>query len=348
MATKPTRAWQEISGSITVPELDENNLPVEEIDITSLAFQDILPNLYPDATGAAMPVTDRYGENISTEPYDKFSAGAPMPFYSDEYMKGENQTNFGKFVNGLASRSLSIIPKIGQSTAHVAGTIGYAMQYLQDPETADPSIIWDNAVANLMQEIDRDFLPELFPIHSRKKYAEGNLLEQMGTMEFWANDFFDGLAFAAQAYAPGAAMGAIGKAMKLAPKALKGFQIYGSTIWNTAGEAGFESKDYGDGMRSEKAYQQYGRDFNKLTIGEQQPIKDAVAPFQANVFKANAATLALSNFVQSRFFFGPLGDNAQKIRRGVATGALKVEDVHAFRNARRALLKGAAVEGLWE
>jgi hypothetical protein len=330
-------------GEITPQELDVNSLPIGN-PAGGVIIPDNQANVWE---GGADAFIDQFKIRETETKLDRFLKGQAQPYESEEYMKGAVQSSFGKFANGLTSRALSVVPKALQTVGHVGAATAYGIQYLQDPDNADPNIIWDNAVVNLMEKVDREVLQEGIPVHTRKKYAEGNLIQQMGTAEFWARDFFDGVAFATQAYLPGAAVGAAGKALGMT-KGLNALKIGSSTVINTVGESGYESKDLGDNMRYELAYKNYGADFDLLSPSQQQAVKNEVSPFQANTFKANMSVLGISNFVQSRFFFGPLTDNAQRIRRGVRAGTLSPDDVSTWKRAFNSFAKGAVTEGLWE
>ncbi|KKP51337.1 MAG: hypothetical protein UR43_C0023G0002 [candidate division TM6 bacterium GW2011_GWF2_33_332] len=84
----------------------------------------------------------------------KYLIGQGVPVWDEESMKAEVQPFFNKFGSGLVSRGTSLIPKFAQNVGHIAGAVSYGMDYLDDPETADPNVIWDNAFVNTMSKME--------------------------------------------------------------------------------------------------------------------------------------------------------------------------------------------------
>ena len=285
-------------------------------------------------------LSSRYDKNLS-------------PYEVQEYNRAQNQGWLNKVGSGLISRGSSIVPKIGQGIGHVGGFVyeaanAYASAKTGDIQSAmDISGIWDNFVVDIMSKAD-DKLREELPVFGSEKYYEGNILQQMGTTKFWADDFFDAIAFAASAYAPGALAGAAGKALGLAGNSLKAFQLGSSTIYNTISESGFEAHDFGKQAREQYSREKFGLPFEELNDEQQFETKLKIAPKQATTFMANAAILGIPNYIQSKFFHGGFSQNAQKLRRAVTAGEISLADVNVFRSAQKSLFGGIASEGLWE
>lgn len=148
------------------------------------------------------------------------------------------------------SRGLSIAPKIGAGIGSVGGAAAAIFN-------GDASTIWDNPINNWFNSLDED-LRDMAPVYKSRKYAEGDLLSKMMTTGFWADDAFDGIAFALSAAVPGIGLGkatsGIGAALKstdLGRKIVKGLSKIGanshranllaSTAYNTISEAAAEA-----------------------------------------------------------------------------------------------------------
>jgi hypothetical protein len=285
-------------------------------------------------------LTSRYDTNLS-------------PGEVQEYNRAQNQGWLNKVSSGFISRGASIAPKIGQGIGHVGGFVYEAANAMAAskvgniPGAMDISGIWDNFVVDMMSEADEQLRQKL-PVFGDERYYEGNILQQMGTAKFWADDFFDALAFAASAYLPGAAAGAAGKALGLTGNALKGFQLGSSTIYNTISESGFEALDLGKQARNDYAFEKFGLPYEELDDAKKFEVRLKIAPEQANTFMANAAVLAIPNYIQSRFFHGGFSQNAQRLRRAVQAGEISAKDVSLFQSAYKNTFAGIASEGLWE
>jgi hypothetical protein len=257
-----------------------------------------------------------------------------------EAVRGFNQPVGHKWVNGLISRGLSIGTKIGQGMGHVSGLASAAI-------SGDINDIWDNAIANAFAEMDES-LREQFPVHKQRQYLEGNLLAKLGTPEFWADDFFDGVAFLASAYVPGAVAGAAIKgvsAISTATKFANGLKKFGlgavrttSTVYNTVSEAGFEAKDIFDNLQLE--YQELG------LSPEEAKIKASEAA--ARVFRANLVGLIAPNAFQSKYMH--LGDKniTSAIRRAARGDKSVTQAAKEFASPLKAVAQGIISEGFWE
>ena len=290
----------------------------------------------------------------------KYLIGQGVPVWDEESMKAEVQPFFNKFGSGLVSRGTSLIPKFAQNVGHIAGAVSYGMDYLDDPETADPNVIWDNAFVNTMSKMDSG-LRESLPINKSYSARNGNLLQQMKDPAFWFDDLFDSFAFLGSAYLTGAGIGAASKALGLG-KALAGagatkeaakimgqkVQVYGSTLLNSIGEAGFESKDFKDSEKQKMSMRDYDKPFEMLTTEQQTKINGVVSTGAANVFKGNLGVLIVPNYIQSKFMFGKIGQVASEMRTGVRAGTIASKDISLWGESLKGIGTGLVSEGLWE
>lgn len=151
--------------------------------------------------------------NVDLQSYsNKYDEGF-RPQYIQEHNRASNQSGLGQLGYGLLSRSLSIVPKIGNGIGSLYG-VGSA---INSNNVAD---IWDNPVNEFFYSLDEG-LKEIFPVYQSTKNAESGLLGKMATTSFWATDFMDGVAFAVSAAAPGAVIGKATSAVNKGLQALK-------------------------------------------------------------------------------------------------------------------------------
>lgn len=161
-------------------------------------------------------------ERPNLQNYDSVDLDTRPNKYDNKYVVGENQgfnrsnnqSGMEQIFQGLASRTLSIVPKV---------TGGFGSIAAIPTAIADGSLsaLWDNTITKTSNDADEK-LKEIFPVYQSRNYAAAGLLGKMGTTSFWSSDVMDGLAYAASAYVPGAA---IGKGGALAARALQGSKL---------------------------------------------------------------------------------------------------------------------------
>ena len=89
-----------------------------------------------------------------------------------------------------------------------------------------------------------DSLKESLPVYGGDDYYQtGSLADKIGTVKFWTEDLFDGIAFSVSAMATGAGVGSALKAVGMAGKALQYGSIALTTAVNTINEAGLEANN---------------------------------------------------------------------------------------------------------
>lgn len=274
------------------------------------------------------------------------------PEYNQEWHRADNQAWYEQVYKGFLSRGLSVGTKIGQSIGALTGIV---------PAIADGNIgkIWDNPVFNLFQEAD-DSLREAFPVYQSKEYQQGDLLGKMGTSTFWTTDFFDAVAYAASAYAPGKLLGGVSKLLSGVPKAvnstefgaslLKSLNKYGitahntnmalATAWNTVAEAGVEA--YQTQKDLELIYQA------DLGLSPEEAKKKA-ADNAAQTFWWNAGVLLVPNYIQNKFFHGmDANERAKLVREQVWKNKGVADKISYAKSIWKNVAEGVVSEGLWE
>lgn len=201
--------------------------------------------------------------------------------------------------------------------------------------------------------LDED-IKNQFPVYQSMKNAESGLLGKMATTSFWANDLFDGLAYAASAFVPGSL---IGKGLGLGAKALStsqmakslGWSIKGietgakttnlalSTAYNTIAEASVEAYQTKKEIESLLLEQGHTEEYAKQKAGEA----------AARTFRANATVLSIPNLVQNVLFHGGLNKSQKAIREAIR-GGKALDDVAKVDNVWKAVGLGIGSEGFWE
>lgn len=300
------------------------------------------PNQYFNRVGA-VGIPYRTSVPEITKELGKYDVNL-RPEINQEANRGFFQPAGVQWMNGFVSRGLSIGTKVGEGLGYAIGAVDGLINW-------DASKIWDNSIAKLFSNMDEG-LKEALPVYNTRQYLDGNLLSKMGTVSFWANDAFDGVAFMLSAYAPGgiaknlssAAKGVkAGKAIadtlkaeRAAEKSMKAIQG-GTTIYNTISESGFEAKDAFDSAY--KAYKERG-----LSDPEAKRLAGESA---ARTFRANMAVLWAPNYIQSKWFHPSMESSLKELKQAARYDD-KAKELMAKFSTKKAALEGLASEGLWE
>lgn len=265
-----------------------------------------------------------------------------------EQYRATNQAWYSQVYNGFLSRGLSIGTKVGQGLAAVLVGIPTAVSQ------RDISKIWDNPMFSMLAGAD-ERLKEMFPVYRSQEYQEGDLLGKMGTSTFWTTDFFDGLAFAASAYAPGGLLGKLIpagssaiKSTELGARMLKAFNKVGatshnanltlSTMYNTVAEAAVEASQTQQEIQA--IYESQGMDKNKA--------KELASRAAGETFWWNSAVLLVPNFIQNKFFHSDNAGRRSSIHDHIWNNKGSAAGLSNLKNVWGSVGKGIVSEGLWE
>jgi hypothetical protein len=164
--------------------------------------------------------------------------------------RAEAQPWYDAFGNALVSRATSIIPKTLSSVAMGAYFLAETTtDLISDAISKDKDVdfakslekTYNNPISEAMQVWD-DSLKESLPVYGGDDYYQTeSLADKIGTVKFWSEDLFDGIAFSVSAMATGAGVGSALKAVGMAGKALEYGSIGLTTAVNTINEAGLEA-----------------------------------------------------------------------------------------------------------
>lgn len=263
---------------------------------------------------------------------------------------GSSQSRGSKWVSGITSRSLSIIPKfVGGISSLVEG---YSM--FTGGETP---------MSDLMSDLD-NYLKELLPVYKTKEYNQGDIYDKLGTAEFWAEDFLDGAAFLVSAIIGSKGLNAITSGTRVAQTAGKGLNkvasIFGkgvdpanvnlverlgqfgiSTLYNSASEAAVEAHD----MYRQSAKEIMGMiDPETNTYFTKEKAQDIAAKRARFVFGWNMGALLFTNGMEYKMFVDNPFTIGSKFRKGVLTGEIKNTE-NVILSGLKSGVKGMFAEG---
>lgn len=210
------------------------------------------------------------------------------------------------------------------------------------------------------------------PIYESHKYDNKSIMGQMLSVNFWANDFADGLGFMLSSWVPGMAFSKLGVASRLITQGMRiakaggktastiskfanGIDRIAATAFMTGQESYFEAYNFKKDMERHYMDKVRNQEVNPDTgkVWTMADTKNVIARNTRDVFLQNMVALAGSNFFEAGFFM----PKAAKTPRGrYIDNALsfdKKTKVGRFLDSRsgRMLQKGVGgglAEGLWE
>lgn len=260
---------------------------------------------------------------------------------------------------------------IGTTATKFLTGIGYTLSAVPAIVQGDINVMLDNAFSTAIEDIETSIKEDVLPIHHRRKYLEGGIMEQMGTFGFWMDDFVDGLAFMGSAIVGAKGLDKIGSAVKaytrLAKLASRGMRAAKTgrlagelsprlantakfldyttiNLYNSVTEGAFEAKEVRDQIRSELA--------EKVKSGEITQVEADLAAAKAarNTMLFNVAALMPSNAITNAMVFKKFDNMLPGLGYAGKIGKT-VKPLSKLRQAGifgKSALLSAASEGLYE
>jgi hypothetical protein len=247
---------------------------------------------------------DYYRDYVDGEGDREVSTYSGMDRDDFEELVSEEQGTMNKIGSGVVRLGTGILTKAAQGVGFTGGLVLGALNPNNWNDEFLSNAIADgtnNAFSEMFEEAEEGIKKHLAPVHESAAYKNGDWLEQMGTPEFWAADFADGLAFGISSWLTGYGISKLGmqtfanigaaKTAKFLPgvddvaKLSQRYGKLGAAGIMTTGEALFEAKEVRD-----------------------QLINDGVSPEIAaekarDAFLLNMAVLAPSNIIEAGYLF---------------------------------------------
>lgn len=128
--------------------------------------------------------------------------------------RAENQTNVGKFLNGLSKGAVLA------GTTFLDGTLGLAFGVVDATQAGLQgdkewyARLWDNSVSNGLQQINQ-LSEEAMPNYRSTEEMNRSWIQNLGTVNFWADSFLKNMGFTVGAFYSGGAFNQLLKGAKL-------------------------------------------------------------------------------------------------------------------------------------
>ena len=199
--------------------------------------------------------------------------------------------------------------KILAETAKLPGVVGgiVAAPFAEEGKGWETAFNnpWIKAVNNLNEEVNQDLLP----VYVKKAVKEGNLWDNLSSIDFWATEGADGVGFMASMFVPGALVKGLGLGTKFA-KIAGGFKLgreagitakaideIAITTANTISEAGSEA---GSAMDSYKTDLEDKHSKGLITDVAYNEGLQQVGRIGRDSFLLNAALLGVTNHINTK------------------------------------------------
>ena len=276
-------------------------------------------------------------------------------------------------MQGTLDKAGKGLARLGFKTAmNILEMPGIAYGAVKAAVTGDPYALIDNGWSNAIKSANEWFDEEAMPVYMKKSVKEGSLWDNIKSVDFWATEGADGLAFALAAIAPGAALKGFktgAKAAHLIGKAKGGkylqkmddaintitkgdaaigagsatastIDVAGATAFNTLYEAGMEAQMGMDSYNDKLVGMLQN---GELTNAQFTELIGQTGQVGSNIFKANAALLLLPNAIMSKSLFGRALPKKQLDKFNRVDG--KFTDALADRTSKQKVLDGLKATG---
>ena len=279
----------------------------------------------------------------------------------------------GAGLGRVGSKALTEIAKMpGVLGGMLAGGIGQIGDAITGEDNTDfMQTAFNNPWIQSLNDANEHINSELLPVYVKKAVQDGNLWDNITSVDFWATEGADGIGYILSMLAPGAAinrfnLGAkalgIGKLAKMADKMDEAVNVLGKikltpnnanlatgTIANTIFEAGAEAQGAMESFKAELDIKLQNGEINQSEYDNEMLRQSEVG---ANVFAANAVILLGPNALMSNMLWGKARNKglnliSKKGAAGFEEVAKKTLTQKIGQEAKTGVL-GALSEGFWE
>lgn len=278
------------------------------------------------------------------------------PLIDNEDYYAQTQSGMEKIGKGLLKLPLYTLTKLGSGVGYVTGLINPVNWFSEEGVISAAA---DNGISNFFNSWEDDIKNQWLPTFQEADDREKGFFSRAATdVDFWTEDFVDGLAFMASAWVPGLALskaglglkainglsklgttgleaagasveaiGATTKYFKNAASYAKGLDKFNSWAIATSSEAMFEAKGVRDSVLESL------RDSNFTEAQKKQIAGDSAR----NAFIMNAALLGVTNVFELPLVSKML-NKVDGVAKGI-TGGVKLGEEVAKREAKSAVGK---------
>lgn len=289
-----------------------------------------------------------YGRDITNSDFldDGFSYMSP---YDEDEIRANAQPWLSKAASGVGRIGAKVASEIAKMPGVAGGIIAGAGGQLQDLTSGEDNTdfmktAFDNGWVRAINEGNEYINNEALPVYVKKSVEEGNLWDNITSMDFWATEGADGIGYIVSMLAPGAAInklqlgkqltgsgsalfrgaekftkakGSVEKSAALLskvgqsglPTTAKNIDLWSATMANTLFEAGAEAQGAMDGYKKALDSKLENGDIGAEEYDTLLADKGKVG---RDVFLSNAAILVGPNAIMSKMLWGKARNKAIK------------------------------------
>lgn len=249
------------------------------------------------------------------------------PIKSINEYRAVNQPWYDKTAAGIGRIGVKVAAEIAKMPGYIVGAA--IAPFAKEGEGWDIAVNnqWIKSINNLNQDINNDILP----VYVKKAVSEGNLWDNISSIDFWATDGADGIGYIGAMMLPGAAFNTLGlgeKALGLTAKGLalvngesklagataklaqlgitaEKIDVGGAALANTLLESGSEAGSAMDNFEKDLK-----RRFDSGEIDQHQyeELSKQKGELGRDIFLSNLAILAGPNLIQAKMLWGKAGN----------------------------------------
>lgn len=252
------------------------------------------------------------------ENYNDYAGGLDL-----NEIRAQNQPIFDKAAAGVGRIGTKAISEIAKMPGVIGGII--AAPFAEEGQGMETA--FNNQWIKSISQFNEDVNAELLPVYVKKAVSEGNLWDNISSIDFWATEGADGIGFIASMFAPGAVLKSLNLGQKILGTTAKGLSMVngeaklagaartleglginankidmaGITMANTLFESGSEA---GSAMES------FQKDLDRrLASGEidqfqYEELQTQKAKLGRDIFVSNLAILLIPNAIQTKMIWG--------------------------------------------
>lgn len=298
--------------------------------------------------------------NMDDEELDTFTSRGITPVSGTDYVdtRAELQGWDEQLANG-------IVKFAGKTVTGTVGGLAMLPGLVYGAATGSFTNVYDNAFQRSLDDAN-EAMDEALPNYVTKEEQKNNVLQSMGTMNFWANDMLGAASFVTGAIAAeflsagmysAAIPGKVAKVLKASDKladvgklagkagrintAIKGGNLARQMVSGAGYEAGVEARGFIDEAETNfinKFAEENGREPNDEELAS---AMDEIRSSANGLFAANLALVSAGNMITLPRFFGP---GIKGLENSKSKWLSKVDDLSEEQLERVAKKKGISVD----
>jgi hypothetical protein len=320
-----------------------------------------------------------YGRDVSSKRATRYLSGG-FSFLSD-WDAEELQATKQPWLTKAASGTARAVVKAGSEIAKMPGVLGGIVMATAgqigdlisgEDNTDFMQVAFNNSWINSIEQWNKDFNEDVLPVYVKKAVRDGNLWDNIISMDFWSVDGADGLGFILSMLAPGLAITKLGTGVKAAnmlnkmgvsKKTLEAAGFAGqranlmtATFANTLFEAAVESNHFMNNLVDEADRRRALPidDPDHITEEQYEEIVAKSSAGGAKILAANAVILLGPNWIMSKYVYGGAGGANRFGKKLYDKSGKLVDDVPApsgwarIDASGKRYAKATVSEGFWE